>query len=110
VSLGRLTGVAVAHDCRLSLRWDDGRSAEVDLATVVASRTVLRSLADATTFAGARVSDDGWSVEWPDEGIDFGAQQLRRWADEQAGEAMPLAEFRAWLRRHDLTAGKQRAL
>ena len=48
-------------------------------------------------------SEDRWSVEWPKAGIDLGAAQLRRWADEQAGEAMPRAAFRAWMERHGLT-------
>ena len=50
-----------------------------------------------------RVAEDGWSIEWPDSGIDLGAPQLRRWADEQAGEAMPAKAFRAWTERHGMT-------
>jgi hypothetical protein len=103
MSLGRLTAVAVAGELRLTLQWDDGSSAQVDLRGVVGGRAALRPLADPEVFAGARISEDGWSLEWPGAGIDFGAQQLRRWADEQAGEAMPLAAFREWLRRHGLT-------
>jgi hypothetical protein len=49
------------------------------------------------------VAEDGWSIEWPVCGVDFGAAQLRRWADEQAGEAMPADAFRAWLTRHSFT-------
>ena len=48
-------------------------------------------------------ADDGWSIEWPQAGIDFGATQLRRWADEQAGEAMPAPAFRAWMEGHGFT-------
>ena len=103
MSLGRLAAIGLAGELRLNLQWDDGMSAQVDLAGVVGKRAALRPLADAATFAGARISDDGWSLEWPGVGIDFGAQQLRRWADEQAGEAMPLAAVREWLRRHELT-------
>jgi hypothetical protein len=104
MSLGRLTAVALTGDLRLNLQWDDGNSAQVDLCGIVQSRAGLKPLADPEAFAGARISDDGWSVEWPGTGIDFGAQQLRRWAEEQAGEAMPLAAFRDWLGRHGLTA------
>ena len=47
-----------------------------------------------------RRADDGWSEEWPVVGIDLGAAQLRRRADEQSGDAMPAAAFRAWTERH----------
>jgi len=47
--------------------------------------------------------EDGWSIEWPACGIDLGAAQLRRWADEQAGRAMPREAFRAWTERHGFT-------
>jgi|GEM_PF-1295232 len=103
MSLGRLTAVRVAGELRLGLQWDDGSSGEVDLRDVVAGRAALRPLAQGDGFATVRVSDDGWSLEWPDSGIDFGAQQLRRWAQEQSGEAMPLAAFLCWLQRHKLS-------
>jgi hypothetical protein len=109
MSLGRLIATALAGELRLTLQWDDGRSGQVDLRGVVGARAVLRPLSDPEVFAGARISDDGWSLEWPGAGIDFGAQQLRRWADEQAGEAMPLAAFREWLRRHDLAPAQAAA-
>ena len=53
--------------------------------------------------AFAVAAEDGWSVEWPACGIDLGSAQLRRWADEQAGEAMPAEAFRAWVEGHGLT-------
>jgi len=103
MSLGRLASVAVAPGLKVILQWEDGRRASVDLSGVVSARAALQPLQDRDTFAAARVADDGWSLEWPTVGIDFGAQQLRRWAEEQAGEAMPLQAFRGWLRRHELT-------
>lgn len=102
MSIGKLMNVSAPSPSALALEWDDGRVAHVDLATLIASRSNLASLADASEFEKAALSSDGWSVEWPC-GIDFGAQQLRRWADEQAGDTMPAAEFRAWLDRHGLT-------
>jgi hypothetical protein len=59
-------------------------------------------LRKAKEFARVAVSADGWSLEWP-SGIDFGGAQLRRWADEQAGEIMAPAAFRDWMERHGLT-------
>lgn len=103
MSIGRIESAAATGDARLLLVWDDGRRAEVDLAPLIASRKVLAPLGDAEAFRTVRLAEDGWSVEWPVAGIDLGAAQLRRWADEQAGEAMPAEAFRGWIERHGFT-------
>ncbi len=102
MSIGKMTGVTVNSNTVLTLAWDDGRTTAVDLAAIMASRSALAPLADKVEFAQVKLSDDGWSLEWPC-GIDFGAPQLRRWADEQAGRAMPAAAFRAWTQSHKFT-------
>ena len=102
MSIGKLTALSVTGDHSLCLTWDDGRVGNVDLSGVISARKALRGLADPAVFARAALSADGWSAEWPG-GIDFGALQLRRWADEQAGEAMPAAAFRAWMEGHGFT-------
>jgi Protein of unknown function (DUF2442)/Helix-turn-helix len=100
--IGKLTRAAVREPMALELAWDDGHRARVQLAGVIAAHPALAALRDAHVFAQARVSDDGWSLEWPN-GIDFGSAQLRRWADEQAGEIMAPDAFRAWMARFALT-------
>lgn len=100
--LGKITSVAVAGDAALEIGWDDGRVARVDLSNVIEARKALSPLRKKMEFARVGVSADGWSLEWP-SGFDFGAAQLRRWADEQAGEIMPAAAFRDWMQRHGLT-------
>lgn len=102
MSIGKLTGGSVAGPQTLALTWDDGRRAKVELAAIIAGRKTLAAISRANAFAAASLSEDGWSVEWPC-GVDFGAQQLRRWADEQAGEAMPAKAFRAWMEGHKFT-------
>ena len=102
MSIGKLTGLAVAGPLTLALTWDDGWSAKVDLAEVVAGHRALAALSDPACFAQAALAGDGWSAEWPG-GIDFGAQQLRRWADQQAGNTMPPAAFRRWMDGHEFT-------
>jgi hypothetical protein len=102
MSIGKLTGVSVAGGQALALVWDDGKAAAVDLTSVIAGRKALAALADPAVFGGAVLSDDGWSVEWP-HGIDFGAPQLRRWADEQAGDVMAASAFRVWIESHEFT-------
>ncbi len=99
MNIGKLAGVSVSGETTLALVWDDGHTARIDLAPITAARKALTPLTDSTEFARVALSADGWSIEWP-SGIDFGAPQLRRWADEQAGQAMPAAAFRSWMDGH----------
>lgn len=100
--IGKIVSVAVLNDKRLEIGWDDGVVASVDLADVIAAHKALAPLKKKAEFARVAVSDDGWSLEWPC-GIDLGAAQVRRWADEQAGDIMRVADFRAWMDEHALT-------
>lgn len=102
MSIGKLTEVAVTGPTELSVAWDDGRRASIDFAAVIAGRAALAPVASADGFGNVAVSPDGWSLEWPC-GIDFGSPQLRRWADEQAGETMPAVAFRSWVEGHGFT-------
>lgn len=103
MSVGRIDSIATRGSSMLVVAWDDLHRAEVDLAPIIAAHPVLGPLADPDTFRRLRLAEDGWSVEWPDCGIDLGASQLRRWAQEQAGEAMPAESFRRWMEGHGLT-------
>lgn len=102
MSIGKITGVTPVSALVISVAWDDNEMTTIDLAPIIASRTALQPLAQADEFAAVTVSQDGWSLEWPC-GIDFGAPQLRRWADEQAGRIMAPAAFRAWVESHGFT-------
>jgi hypothetical protein len=100
--IGKITNVAVIGGKQLEIAWDDGHVAPVDLSEAIAAHKALAPLKKKGEFARASVSADGWSIEWPN-GVDFGAPQLRRWADEQAGEIMRVADFRAWMDGYGLT-------
>jgi hypothetical protein len=102
MSIGKITGVTLISASAISVAWDDGEATPIDLASIIAARPASQPLAKAAEFAAVTVSDDGWSLEWPC-GIDFGAPQLRRWADEQAGLNMAPAAFRAWVDSHSFT-------
>lgn len=102
MSIGRIEEACARGPATLALVWDDGKRAEIDLAPLIARRKALAPLADPEAFQRIRLAEDGWSVEWPEPGIDLGAAQLRRWADEQAGEAMAPEAFRAWMEGHRL--------
>jgi hypothetical protein len=102
MAIGKLTSLAVTGANALELTWDDGHVARVDLGEVIAGHAGLKPIRAAKAFAKAKLSKDGWSVEWPGD-IDFGSPQLRRWADEQSGEAMRAEDFRRWMEEHELT-------
>jgi len=102
MSIGKITGVTPVSALVISVAWDDNEMTAIDLAPIIAARTALQPLVQADEFAAVTVSQDGWSLEWPC-GIDFGAPQLRRWADEQAGRIMAPAAFRAWVEKHGFT-------
>jgi hypothetical protein len=103
VSIGRIESAVTRGEAMMVVIWDDGTRREIDLGPIITARTVLAPLRDAEAFHRVHVADDGWSIEWPACGIDLGAAQLRRWGDEQAGEAMPAEAFRTWMERHGLT-------
>ena len=105
MALGKIEAVAVHGPARLEIGWDDGQRMAVDLAGIVAALAPLAPLRDAAEFSRVAISSDGWSLEWP-SGVDFGAPQLRRWADEQAGEIMAASAFRAWIDKHAMTLEK----
>lgn len=81
MTIGKITSVAIPSPSQLSIVWDDGRRAQLDLAPLINARPALAPLRDPEAFGRVTLSSDGWSLEWPC-GIDFGSAQLRRWADE----------------------------
>lgn len=103
MSIGVIRSIATRGRASVAVVWDDGRRAQVDLAPIIAARSVLAPLADPGLFRRVTLAADGWSIEWPGCEIDFGSAQLRRWADEQAGETMPADAFRDWTERHGMT-------
>lgn len=102
MGIGKLKSVRAVSGNTLEIVWDDDHQARVDLSHVIAGHKGLKPIKPAKAFALVAVSRDRWSIEWPD-GIDFGSQQLRRWASEQAGDSMPMADFRQWMTAHGMT-------
>lgn len=103
MSIGKIMGANTRGFSTIIVNWDDGYTAEIDLAPIIAKHSALKPLLDQEVFHRIRVSSDEWSLEWPKCGIDFGSEQLHRWAREQAGEIMPAKAFRAWMQRHGMT-------
>lgn len=103
MSIGKMTSVSVTGNASPLIGWDDGRIANVDFASTFARRPALAILSDPRVFAQVTLSADGWSLEWL-SGIDFGAAQLRRWADDQSGNVMPATDFPDWVRTRGLSS------
>lgn len=103
MSIGKIVAAITRGDSRIALEWDDGYTGEVDLAPIIEAHKALAPLADPEVFNRVHLSEDGWSLEWQGCEIDFGSEQLHRWAREQAGEIMPAKAFRAWMQRHGMT-------
>jgi hypothetical protein len=85
MTIGKLVSFDVEAPCAARIAFDDGATGLLDFAPVLARHPVLAPLQEG--FACASLSEDGWSVQWPD-GIELGAPQLRRWLEEQAAAAI----------------------
>lgn len=81
----QLTDVIPLPGQRLRLTYADGQAFEVDLAEWTATTPILHPLKDATLFARARIGFAGRTVEWIEDELDLGADNLRNLAIEQAG-------------------------
>lgn len=86
----------------LDLTWSNGTTQCVDLSgLVVGSRHFRRFLQEPGTFRDARVVNWGHGIAWPN-GLDYGAENLARIADEQE-ERDDRQAFVAWQETHGLT-------
>lgn len=81
----QLTAVQALPESRLLLTYADGQSFEVDLRDWIASSAVLRVLADPARFAQAKLGFGARSVDWIEDEVDLGSDNLRNLAVEQSG-------------------------
>ncbi|MGQ0700510.1 MAG: DUF2442 domain-containing protein [Panacagrimonas sp.] len=98
----RISAVAPAPRSQLDVTWDNGRTDRIDLKAHLARFAVLAPLNDASIFAHAKVGEWAWDVTWGGD-LEIAASTLLRLAREQAGAAMPNADFRAWMERNRLS-------
>lgn len=109
-ALQPMTEIKVVAPTTLEVRWSPNARFRVDLSSVAAASKPLAPLLEPAFFARAKLSDDGFAVEWSDA-VDLSGAQLWRWAQEQAGADMPAADFRAWMTKNHLSqAAAARAL
>jgi hypothetical protein len=93
-----LTAVQALPNCCLRLRYQDGQTLEVDLSERVRSTTFLAPLNDAALFSKAKLGFGGRSVDWIEDELDLGSDNLRHLATEQAGG---IGHERIWTWLHD---------
>ena len=101
-SLHRMRELAVVAPAILEVTWSDRTRLRVDLSPVARISKPLAPLRDPNFFARARLSDDGFAVEWSDT-VDLSGVQLWRWGQEQAGQYMPTVDFCSWMERNRLS-------
>lgn len=103
--LPRITGVVALGAMRVAVSFEDGWSAEVDLAGFVAGFKSLKPLTDATLFARVAVEEWGSGLTWDDEGpLSIAATTVYRLASEQSGDSA--RSFDAWMMQHGFSASK----
>lgn len=98
----RLTRVKAEPGYRLRLRFANGKSFSVDLSDDVQHFEPYRPLRDQRLFARVALGEDGYSVAWPSDELDMGADTLWQYALEQNGHR-DAAEFIRWRWRHRLS-------
>jgi len=86
----------------LRIVFRSGKVYTVSLASPVARIAGFAALHDVAEFNTASVVDDGWTIEWAC-GLSMASERLYQMAKEQAGEAVPQDEFKAWMLRNHLS-------
>lgn len=94
----QLTAVEALPGYRQRLTYADGRTFEVDLVDWIETTEALQALKDPALFSRARIGFAGRSVDWIEDELDLGADNLRNLAIEQAGG---IGHERIWNWLHD---------
>ena len=98
----KMTSVTAQVPDTLLIELASGKSYRVSLAEPMAGVPGFNALHDPAMFATAKVDDFGWTLEWAC-GLSMASERLYQMGKEQAGEAYPVAEFRAWMDRNDMS-------
>jgi len=79
-----------------------GKTYRVSLAEPMRCTPGFDALRDAAMFATAQMQDFGWTVEWAC-GLSMSSERLYQMGKEQSGDAYPVAEFKAWMERNNMS-------
>ncbi len=103
--LPRISAVKAHENMRVTLRFEDGWTADVDLTDFVSGFKSLKPLRDTALFARAAIEEWGSGLTWDDEGpLSIAATTLYRLAAEQSGNAA--RSFDAWMMQHGFSASR----
>ena len=97
-----LKAVETLPDYRLRLTYADGQIFVVDLSERIHSTSFLAPLKEAALFAQAKAGFAGRSVDWIEDELDLGSDNLHHLAVEQAG-GIGHERILAWLHETGLT-------
>jgi Protein of unknown function (DUF2442) len=98
----KMKNVTVQAPDTLLIELASGKSYRVCLAQPMAGVIGFDVLRDPALFATAKVVDWGWAVEWA-SGLSMASERLYQMGKEQAGEAYPVADFREWMTRNNMS-------
>ena len=98
----KMKSVTVQAPDSLLIELASGKSYRVSLAEPMSSVPGFDALRDPSMLATAQVVDWGWAIEWAC-GLSMASERLYQMGKEQAGEAYPVAEFRAWMARNNMS-------
>jgi hypothetical protein len=93
-----LTAVKALPNYRLRLTYADDQTFEVDLAEKIRKLKALAPLKDEALFKKAKKGFAGRSVDWIEDELDMGSDNLRHLAVEQVGG---IGHERIWTWLHD---------
>ena len=97
--LPRILSVRVLQNFEIEIVWNSGQKSACDLAPVLASRKILRTLlAEPTLFMPVSVNDDGNAVIWKN-----GAEISAVWLEELSLTRFSNSDFRALMDQLGLT-------
>jgi hypothetical protein len=97
----RIRNIKVIPPHGLEIRWKDKSSDRVDMTGVLWQHPVFAPLRDAARFARVEIINWGHGIEWPEDGLDYAAQNLQRLARLQT--EMTEGDFSAWQARLKLS-------
>lgn len=101
----RITSAKALKGMRVLVSFEDGWSAEVDMAGFVSGFKSLKPLANAALFTQIALEEWGSGLTWDNEGpLSIAATTVYRLACEQAGD--PARSFDAWMMQHGFSASK----
>ncbi len=97
-----IQGVVPGDGKTLTITWEDGYRASLDLAGTIRAYAAYAPLDDDARFRSVAVAEDRWGVDFGQD-LEMTTDMLRRMALEQAGELMPVEAFRHWRAVHRLS-------